>query len=301
MAAQGRHRIVERCWAGKPWQHWQAAGLRGAAAAWARSEPTARRPLPDAMLAAHRTTLCLPRPCPARPARRTSSRATPRWRPPPAGGTGSRRLMPPAQRPRASVRRAIRRCTYWAARSCAAGAQCRCGVSGDGGGAALWRLGCWLLGPGCHCGWAFQHRPGHATFWAGMLQSPRACRLPSAPSRAPPSCRSRPAPQRALARHVRSSERRMRVLRIATTGEEPQRLVGMLIPEPAVEEVVEALSAGAAGEAGEAGQGGQRQAHHHTHARHGHAHHRGRGRPRSRGGRGRPRKGTAGRAAEAAD
>ena len=35
----------------------------------------------------------------------------------------------------------------------------------------------------------------------------------------------------------------MRVLRIATTGEERQRLVGMLIPEPAVEEVVAELSA----------------------------------------------------------
>lgn len=34
----------------------------------------------------------------------------------------------------------------------------------------------------------------------------------------------------------------MRVLRIATTGEDSQRLVGMLIPEPAVEEVVAELS-----------------------------------------------------------
>lgn len=34
----------------------------------------------------------------------------------------------------------------------------------------------------------------------------------------------------------------MRVLRIATTGEDSQRLVGMLVPEPAVEEVVAELT-----------------------------------------------------------
>ncbi|PRW58205.1 strawberry notch-like [Chlorella sorokiniana] len=47
--------------------------------------------------------------------------------------------------------------------------------------------------------------------------------------------------QDVLARHASESERRVRVVRIATTGEQPQRLVGMLIPEPAVEEVVAAL------------------------------------------------------------
>ncbi|EFN59033.1 hypothetical protein CHLNCDRAFT_137726 [Chlorella variabilis] len=47
--------------------------------------------------------------------------------------------------------------------------------------------------------------------------------------------------QQAMVRHVKSSERRMRVLRIATTGEHPLRLVGMLIPDPAVGEVVEQL------------------------------------------------------------
>lgn len=50
-------------------------------------------------------------------------------------------------------------------------------------------------------------------------------------------------------RHQKSSERRVRVLRIATTGEESQRLVGMLIPEPAVEEVVGELTRGEGGAA----------------------------------------------------
>ena len=49
-------------------------------------------------------------------------------------------------------------------------------------------------------------------------------------------------PQDVLARHATESERRVRVVRIATTGEQPQRMVGMLIPEPAVDEVVAALS-----------------------------------------------------------
>lgn len=48
--------------------------------------------------------------------------------------------------------------------------------------------------------------------------------------------------QKALVRHLKSGERRMRVLRIATTGEDSTRLVGMLIPEPAVAEVVEELT-----------------------------------------------------------
>jgi hypothetical protein len=48
--------------------------------------------------------------------------------------------------------------------------------------------------------------------------------------------------QRALVRHVKSAERRMRVLRIETTGEGSQRLVGMFVPEPAVEDVVEELT-----------------------------------------------------------
>eukprot|EP00887_Chlorella_sp_A99_P005244 scaffold1.g5244.t1 len=47
--------------------------------------------------------------------------------------------------------------------------------------------------------------------------------------------------QRVLQRHVRNREQRMRVMRIATTGEAPQRLVGMLVPEAAVEEVVKGL------------------------------------------------------------
>ena len=48
--------------------------------------------------------------------------------------------------------------------------------------------------------------------------------------------------QRALVRHMKSSERRVRVLRIMTTGEQGQRLVGMLIPEPAVPDVVGELT-----------------------------------------------------------
>ena len=90
------------------------------------------------------------------------------------------------------------------------------------------------------------------------------CSMLSMPlwSKPPPSTISclQPAPQAALARHAGESERRVRVLRIATTGEAPQRLVGMLIPEPAVEEVVAALSSGgadsAAGEEQPASSGG---------------------------------------------
>ncbi|GAB4817769.1 hypothetical protein N2152v2_004815 [Parachlorella kessleri] len=54
--------------------------------------------------------------------------------------------------------------------------------------------------------------------------------------------RSWAAVQRALVRHMKSSERRVRVLRIMTTGEQSQRLVGMLIPEPAVPDVVGELA-----------------------------------------------------------
>ncbi|KAL4432432.1 hypothetical protein ABPG77_001731 [Micractinium sp. CCAP 211/92] len=53
--------------------------------------------------------------------------------------------------------------------------------------------------------------------------------------------RSWGAVQAALAKHVKPSERRMRVLRIATTGDSLQRLVGMLVPEPAVEPVIQVL------------------------------------------------------------
>jgi hypothetical protein len=58
--------------------------------------------------------------------------------------------------------------------------------------------------------------------------------------------RSWGAVQRALVRHVSAKERRMRVLRIATTGENSQRLVGMLVPEPAVADVVAELTKEAA-------------------------------------------------------
>jgi hypothetical protein len=54
--------------------------------------------------------------------------------------------------------------------------------------------------------------------------------------------RSWSAVQNALYRHVKKNERRIKVLRIATTGEESQRLVGMLIPEAAVESVEEQLT-----------------------------------------------------------
>lgn len=58
--------------------------------------------------------------------------------------------------------------------------------------------------------------------------------------------------QAALARHVKPSERRMRVLRIATTDDPPTRLVGILIPSPAVAEV-EARLEGQGGAAGSDG------------------------------------------------
>lgn len=64
-----------------------------------------------------------------------------------------------------------------------------------------------------------------------------------------------------LARQASESERRVRVLRIAATGEQPQRLVGMLIPEPAVDEVVAALSSRSGGAGGgEGGAAGQQAA-----------------------------------------
>jgi hypothetical protein len=53
--------------------------------------------------------------------------------------------------------------------------------------------------------------------------------------------RSWSAVQHALLRHAKKNERRFKVLRIATTGEDSQRLVGMLIPEAAVESVEEQL------------------------------------------------------------
>lgn len=56
--------------------------------------------------------------------------------------------------------------------------------------------------------------------------------------------RSWAAVQRAMVRYVKKNERRMRVLRIATTGEESLRLVGMFIPEAAVDSVVEELTGG---------------------------------------------------------
>lgn len=72
--------------------------------------------------------------------------------------------------------------------------------------------------------------------------------------------------QRALVRHVKSSERRMRVLRISTTAEagaepggegESQRLVGMLLPESAVEDVVAELTGQATRQQQQAQQGQQ--------------------------------------------
>lgn len=54
--------------------------------------------------------------------------------------------------------------------------------------------------------------------------------------------RSWSAVQLAMLRHVKKNERRIKVLRIATTGEESQRLVGMFIPEAAVESVKEQLT-----------------------------------------------------------
>lgn len=54
--------------------------------------------------------------------------------------------------------------------------------------------------------------------------------------------RSWSAVQSAMLRHVKKNERRIKVLRIATTGEESQRLVGMFIPEAAVESVEEQLT-----------------------------------------------------------
>ena len=48
--------------------------------------------------------------------------------------------------------------------------------------------------------------------------------------------------QAGLRHHARTRDQRMRVMRIATTDDPPQRLVGMLVPEVAVEEVVRRLT-----------------------------------------------------------
>lgn len=54
--------------------------------------------------------------------------------------------------------------------------------------------------------------------------------------------RSWGAVQRALVRYLKSNERRMRVVGIITTGEESQRVVGMFVPEAAVDDVVKELT-----------------------------------------------------------